>query len=536
MITDLLQKGINLRKLSKEQWCVLGIMCITVISRAVGIGIFPGGVNVDEAFSGYEAWAMLNYGTDSWGVHNPVYLTVWGSGMSVLNSVLMMPFIRFLGLNTITIRLPQMIIGVISVYVFYLLLKRISSSDMALWGMFFLAICPWHLMMSRVGMDCNLAPGFLLFAVYFFIRGLEKEPYFILSALFWGLSLYCYATIWILVPLMILIWGIYCLKYKKIKLCSKYIFGFSAILFLFALPLLLFVAVNMGWIGEIRTGILSIPRLVCFRSDELGMTNLVNNAKALIKLFICQNDGLIWNAISYFGMYYLLTMPFVIIGFFLYVQKIFGCIKGKKFGHEFLIIMWIFASVVTGILQGINVNKINYIHIPIIILWTEGVWWICNKLKRKAYIGKVVAVLYLLSFFCFEVFYYTGYQEEISERQLAGADKAIERALQLKDERGKEIIMVPNVLRHSQILFYTKWPLDNYLETVQWQEYPARWLKTDSFGCFEWIREEETGENELENDKIYLLTVEEKEWFVEKGWHVEMYDYVGTACYEDLRY
>lgn len=533
MITGLLQSDINLNKISKERWCVFGIMCIAVLSRAVGIGFFPGGVNVDEAFSGYEAWAILNYGTDSWRVHNPVYLTVWGSGMSVLNSILMMPFICLFGLNTITIRLPQMLIGVVSVYVFYLLLKMISNSEMALWGMFFLAICPWHIMMSRVGMDCNLAPGFMLFAVYFFIKGLDKEPYLIISALFWGLSLYCYATIWILAPPIIIGWGGYCFKHKKIA-CSKYIFAFMSILFLLALPLLLFIAVNMGWIEEIRTGFLSVPRLVCFRSDELGMANLVNNVKSLFKLFIRQNDGLIWNVIPYFGMYYLFTMPFAMLGFFLYGYKTLKCINDKKFGYEFLIIIWLFASVVTGILQGINVNKINYIHIPMIILWAKGVWWICAKLKRKYYIGKIIAIVYLVSFFCFEEYYYTVYQEEISERQLAGADKAIEQALRLKTERGIETIVVPNVLRHSQVLFFTKWPLENYLETVQWQEYPARWLKADSFGCFEWIREEEQFEgSELEKDKIYLLILEEKERFTNEGWHVEMYDYVGTAYYED---
>ena len=180
------------RKYRREEvWniIIIFIMILSIGTRLIGIGTYPGGINVDEAYSGYEAWSMMNYGTDSWGYHNPVYLTVWGSGMSVLNSILMMPFIKIGGLNTVTIRLPQVIIGCISVYVMYLLLKRIEDRKTALTGMILMAICPWHIMMSRWGLDCNLAPGFMLFAAYFYIKGLDKQSYLILSAVMWGLSL-----------------------------------------------------------------------------------------------------------------------------------------------------------------------------------------------------------------------------------------------------------------------------------------------------------------------------------------------------------
>lgn len=516
----------RLRKIRKEQWCVIIIMFLAIVSRAAGLGSFPGGVNVDEAYAGYEAWAMAHYGMDSWGFQHPVYLTVWGSGMSVLNSVLMMPFVRFFGLNTVTIRLPQMIVGILSVYVFYLLLKKITNRDTALWGMFLFAICPWHIMMSRWGLDCNLAPGFLMFAVWFFVKGLEKDKYLMLSALSWGLSLYCYATVWILVPVLLLVWGIYCLRHKKIAF-SKSLLTACVILILLALPLLLFVAVNMGWIPEIRSRLLSVPRLVDFRSDELGKRNLLNHIKALFGLFIRQDDGLLWNTTPYFGMYYLFSLPFILCGFILYVRAAWEHFRKKEFGYEFLILVWIFVSAITGILQGINVNKINYIHIPVIILWTEGVSFLCAKGKR--YFGKAVFVVYALSFLCFEGYYFTEYQEEISRRQQAGADQAVEAALSLREERKAETIVVPNTLRHSQILFYTEWSLKDYMESVRWQEYPARWLKTESFGCFEWIREEETENFEPERDKIYLVTEEELGRFEKEGWCVEMYGYAGVA-------
>ena len=93
-----------------------------------------------------------------------------------------------------------MLLGVLSVLLLYLMVKRISNQRMALWAGFLLAVCPWHIMMSRWGLDANLAPAFILFAMYFSVLGLEKEQYFILAALFWGASLYTYALTWIFVP------------------------------------------------------------------------------------------------------------------------------------------------------------------------------------------------------------------------------------------------------------------------------------------------------------------------------------------------
>ena len=57
---------------------------------------------------------------------------------------------------------------------------------------------------SRWGLESNLAPGFLLFGLYFFLRGMEDSRWLLPSALMYGLALYCYATLWPFVPLILL--------------------------------------------------------------------------------------------------------------------------------------------------------------------------------------------------------------------------------------------------------------------------------------------------------------------------------------------
>ena len=67
----------------------LSIFAIGFFLRLFFIGNIPGnrGVYQDEAYTGYKAWSLLHYGHDSWGYAHPVYLTTWGTGMSVLQTL-----------------------------------------------------------------------------------------------------------------------------------------------------------------------------------------------------------------------------------------------------------------------------------------------------------------------------------------------------------------------------------------------------------------------------------------------------------------
>lgn len=501
----------------------IGLILVTaVLTRCIGFGNYPGGVHVDEAFSGYEAWCMLNYGTDSWGYHNPVYLIAWGSGMNVMNSVLMMPFIKIWGLNEITIRLPQLIISLISLWVFYLLLNRIENKKFALLGAFFLAISPWHIMMSRWGLESNLAPGFILISTYFFVKGIDKEKYLMLSAIFAGLSLYCYAATWILVPSLSLIWGIYYIKMKKIRF-SGWLYASIAILLILAFPLILFVLVNSEMIPEIKTGFLSIPKMLYFRSDELSAQNWLHYGKQLFHLIVFQEDGCIWNATPYFGLYYLISMPFIIIGGIVYLVRAIDKMKDRRSGYEIIILSWLFIGLCTGVVQGINVHKINYCHIPAIILWTKGVDYLLIKVKK---LTKPIIAVYLCALAVFMGYYFTIFQEKISERQLAGARQAIDAAEKMFESGKYESICPTAELRHSRVLFYTSFPLDEYLKDVLWNNYPNKFLNTKAFGNFVWDDEKEDAFN---TDKIYILQLSEVDAYVEAGWKVDIYDYVGVA-------
>lgn len=513
----------------KRKHYILGIMLIAVISRILLIDKCPSGIHADEAFSGYEAWSLLHYGTDSAGYTNPVYLTVWGGGMSVLNSLLMIPGIALFGLNTVTVKLPVILMGVLSVFIFYLLLKETTDEKTALWGSFLLAVSPWHIMISRYGMDANLCPAFVLIAMYLTVLGIENNRRLKWAAVAWGIALYSYVVLWIFEPIFLALLFLYCLKYKKINDYKQTVIA-VIVLTVIAMPLILFICVNMGIIPEIRTSILSIPVLEGFRSGELGVGGYLLNIKRIVRCFGLQSDGYLWNSIPGFGIYYLFSTPISVIGFIVVVKNAVSNFKKKRFGYEAVLLIWLVSAVIMAFTQttGTNLTRINPINPAMFILVVVGIQWIACKIRfRKA---EAVAVgIYMASFLCFVAYYFTGYSDTIAQLQLEGAGEALAYADELY-ETGLygDNIYISGPLRHSQVLFYTQFPTDEYIDTVDQNISDNGTYNVKGFGCFAWGDLTEYGSH-----NICVIPSEQAQVYTSSNYKVQIFGSYAVAAFSE---
>src|SRR2546426_6798130 len=134
----------------RRNWMALLLFALGAAVRLLQYGRIPPGLNQDEASIGYDAYAILNFGIDRNGIHNPVHLIAWGSGQNALYAYFDMPFIYLLGLNPLSVRAVNALFGLADLVVFYLLLHHTDGGrPLALIGLFLLAISPWHIMMSR---------------------------------------------------------------------------------------------------------------------------------------------------------------------------------------------------------------------------------------------------------------------------------------------------------------------------------------------------------------------------------------------------
>lgn len=455
-----------------EKYLVFALLLIGMLVRLAALGQYPGGVNQDEAYSAYEAYCLLQDGMDSWGYKFPVYLTAWGSGMNALQSYLMMPFIALFGLKLWVLRLPQALIACACLPALYALLKRLFDKKTALIGLAFLAICPWHISMARWGLESNLAPGMVLLGFLFFVLGCDEPKYYVLSGLFYGLSLYAYATIWPVLPFMIVLQGGYAAYTGKTK-WNRWIFGGILILLLLALPLLLFLAVNWGIIEEIRTPLISVPKILQMRSSDISLDHLYENVYRMVKTFLLQRDDMVWNASNEFGLYYHISLPFIAIGAVICLRDAYKSIRSRHFSGHVLVLVWLLCGAVLGCVIDGNVNRLNYLHFPLIICAVLGIRAACMRVgKRIKWLPAVLAAVYAISFSLFMGFYLTDYQSMIASWYDIGLEPAHAYAQSLTDGE----ICVSDAISYPKILFYGQIEPDTFRDTVVWSGEPSAFM------------------------------------------------------------
>ena len=198
-----------------KHWILfLLILGLGTFSRLWEFNRLPPGLNADEASIGVDAFNLYHYGIDRNGISFPVDFISWGSGQNAFYGYLLIPFIAIFGLSPAVVRLPMLICGILTLPLMFWVGRKIFDIRFGLLSMFFLAICPWHILLSRWGLESNIFP-FIFMLGYAFILYTEKSlKCFIVACLFFGLSLYCYGTAYVMVPIFVVSTIIFLLRTK----------------------------------------------------------------------------------------------------------------------------------------------------------------------------------------------------------------------------------------------------------------------------------------------------------------------------------
>lgn len=502
------------------------LMAVGIAARVIGFGTVPGDLYQDEAYAGYEAYSLLNYGIDSAGYSFPVYLYTWGSGMSALNTYLMIPFMAVFGAKIWVIRLPQLIVACLTLWVVYLLARRMFDERIALFTLFLLAICPWHITMSRWGLDANLAPGFLIFALYFYVRGLDNSKFLMLSSLMYGLSLYCYAAIWEIVPFLVLIEFLYGIYIKKIRM-DRYVVLSVLILGLLALPLLLFLLVNMGVMEEIRLPFFSVPKLLVMRSGDVGPGNIVERAKNVWRLMKIQTDNMTINGTEEYGIYYSGTLSFFMLGTYYCVRTVLKKFFRREYMPEFLLLLQVAGGIGLGLLLiRTNIFRNNILFIPMVMVAARGICYLFELINIRELILPVL--YYIVMFAGFMHYYFTDYADEAAYPFYRGLQEALEDAVSYEGP-----VYYSRGIAHPCILFLTREPVQNFIDTVEYFYYPSPYLEAKSFGRYNC--EFDVGDPDV---NVTYLLARNADWdlYEAEGFTVHRYEWFAVAHHPDNKH
>lgn len=454
-------------RMSQAQKKTLLIFLLGFFLRLFYIGNIPGntGVYIDEAYAGYEAWSLLHYGTDSWGYAHPVYLTTWGSGMSVLQTLCEIPFVAVFGMTSFAIRLPRAIIGCLGIVAFYELCKEIRGDRFARVGAFVLSVMPWDIMMSRWALDCNYLSPFLLFGMLFLVRARYRSSrYLLLSMLFYGLSLYSYAATWPVMPLIViggLIWYLVLTKrFDRWFVLSVVLIG------LMAVPLVDFCLLNMGYDVPVKIGFLDIPKLPSFRAGEMSLNpkDMLRHGYDSLVTFLKQDDGRVSDVTPTFGLFYPFGYLLMIPGMALSLYRMH---RQKRGGAEALVFLQFLAGVIMCmLLDEMYFSRVNLILLPmtyfIVVCCEELIAHFGQKMKY------VITFTYMICCICFMGYYVTYHDDAVAEKYNEGLKDALAYTDTIRDEN--DTICVLSDFGTPLFLFYDEVPTDLYLKTVVFRE------------------------------------------------------------------
>jgi hypothetical protein len=463
---------------ARHRWILLSIFALAIAVRLYRFGQVPPGLGQDEAANGYDAFALLHYGIDRSGYHNPVMFVSWGSGMYAIAGYLEMPFIAVLGLSPLAVRAPFLVLGVVSLVLFYLLAQRTGGPKVALLALFMLAIAPWHIMISRMAVDADVFPALFLAAVTCLTIGIERALVRIVSAVLFALCLFSYGTAYVVVPgflALACLYAVYCRKLTPVQLVLP-VLVFAVI----ASPIVAYVAINQfGW-DAVRTPLFSIPRLtgppryqtVSAIFSANFARSLLNNVKTAVKLFLTQDDGLIWNSIPGYGFFYLFSLPFVILGVATSVVAVW---KAKRFDPACFLVLWLLASAVLALLEPVNINRINIAFVPMIYYLAVGILYVS---RRRIVLAAIIAC-YGIAFVLFSYNYFVSYPTAAAEAFDVSFREAIEKASESTDG---EICVTGQVNQpYIFVLFQRKFDPHRYLSTVRFEDPKAEFHSVISF-------------------------------------------------------
>ncbi len=402
----------------KKHWPILLIFILALFLRTAKLGQLPGSFYEDEVLSGYLGRYLWQNGTDLYGNPWPLlYFNKFGDYYIILPMYLDGLSTYIFGVNEFATRFPTAFLGALSVLPIFGLASLIFQNRKAGYGAaLFLAVLPWHVVLSRATTESVIEMFFLLCGIWALLTALQKQKwrFYILAVLLFGLSYLIYHTARVYVPLLFIgstvIWW---LNFKK-----QLIWRLSLLLTSLLFVILTFYIGTTDW-GRGRfgqTSILSEQSGVMIRINVLTY-NLGHSSATLARVFHNKLLGFGREFLFQYGQYYspqflfftgwkdtrymvpeagpvLLTIGLLFLTLLIPTDH---KLKTDKKLLLFLALLWLVAPVpaATTVIESPNVRRSILISLPLVM--TAG-WAVARLVKINR--GRIITIglLILLSF------------------------------------------------------------------------------------------------------------------------------------------
>ncbi|MCR5628060.1 glycosyltransferase family 39 protein [Eubacterium sp.] len=507
---------------SKKQIDSKKIVCITIVCaciiRVILKALMSVDVNCDEAMLSINSKSIADSGKDIYGTSFPVYFESWAwSGQSALPTYLCAIFVKIFGYKIGVVRLPFLLLSLVSIIYFYKLNKLLFDDREAMVAILLLAICPWHIVQQMIALDCNMFPHFFIIGLYYLVNGIKnnKSGSIYFSMIIFALSLYCYGTSIFFIPIFLLVMGIREIKTGRIKIGT---FILSIIIFtVVCTPIVLMYVVNFLKLDTIKLGVINIQRFeyqkrsndILFFSNNI-IVQLLKNIISLLVVFIAQADGCLWNYVPWFGAIYIISIVFVFIG-----------MKNKDGNEEaFVVKTWFAFAVIMGvILNGTNINKQNIFWYVLVILCARGIIYVVDKYGDRIQTG--IIALYCILFIAFMITFTTTYNKNL-KKSFTFSQGYVESIRELKNE--ESIYISKDVYKTSDKYIYALFEIGKDKDYVSdrkvMAEYKDLYEENEIFDFDKRIHGVKISDNIILEEKSYIVGKED----IEKISNIDEFD------------
>jgi len=404
-----------MKKIKYHKYILISlILALAFAVRFYRLSDFPA-LNADEAALGYNAWSLTETGMDEHGNPWPIHLQSFNDYKPALYAYLVIPFVKFGGMETLMVRAPGAFLGVLSVLMVYLLAKEILKSDkkretFALISALFLAISPWHIHFSRGGWEVNVATFFITLGMYLFLKSLKNPKLYFWGFLSFVVSLYTYHAARIIVPLLGL--GFVVIFFEDVRRYWKRFIIYGLLAFGFLIPLAFDLMGPAGLSRAAGVGIFSDPGPLNQINEKRGehhqlqaaTPRVLHNKMVNYSLAIFENwgehfegeflflsgDDIQRNRVPEHGQMYLHDIFFVILGL-VAIAKHFNKFWG-------LVLYWLVVSPVAAALtfQSPHALRAQNMIIPLVLISAYGLACAINWAKSNFRNQLFLTIYYLL--------------------------------------------------------------------------------------------------------------------------------------------
>ncbi|MFA6252859.1 MAG: glycosyltransferase family 39 protein [Patescibacteria group bacterium] len=327
-------------------------------------------------FDEVPAWARLSFHD-----HPPVFF--WLQHLSI----------NIFGQNTFALRLPSVLAGLASLYLVFLLARRLISEKAAYLALVFLTVQSHHVWISRIGLQDSVVVFFMLLIIYLWLLALERQK--IYWWLLWGLSLGLgimtkYTTL-IIIPILLVHTVIFRFSFYRQKN-----FWLAMILALIlTLPIILYNCFLFGAVGHFDFQISALlGQDTSHWAERLGREKVGDLKDRLVGFFVVFYRSNTWlfnilvplawlvNTFLYFknkqkNLLFLIVVPILLWLWFLVI--------GSTDRFVVMIVPWLvilLANLFAVLLETTHYRKILYLFLVLFIIW-EGIFATNSFLSTK---------------------------------------------------------------------------------------------------------------------------------------------------------